>query len=79
MRRFMFVYTCLVAMASQASAIDIYVDNLLGDDRRAGTSTIVSGDGVEPRLRQQLLKACLSGQYGATARALAISAMRQAA
>jgi len=62
MRRFMFVYTCLVAMASQASAIDIYVDNLLGDDRRAGTSTIVSGDGGGPcRTISRALRAATPG------------------
>jgi len=39
---------CLLLSWSSASARDIFVDNVIGDDRRAGTSSIIAGQGGGP-------------------------------
>jgi hypothetical protein len=39
---------CLLLVASRASAVDIFVDNLLGDDRRGGSSATVASEGIGP-------------------------------
>jgi hypothetical protein len=62
MRTYTFAIASLLIVPSGTVAIDIYVDNLLGDDRRAGTSTIVSGDGGGPcRTISRALRAATPG------------------
>jgi hypothetical protein len=48
MRTRLAVFTCLLLSCSAASARDIFVDNVIGDDRRAGTSSAIVGEGGGP-------------------------------
>jgi hypothetical protein len=48
MRTCLFALVCLFIDSSSALAVDIYVDNLLGDDRRGGSSAVVASEGVGP-------------------------------
>jgi hypothetical protein len=66
--------------SAPAPAVVDAVTGQMGRDVQAQTiAAIVVGDGIEPRLRERLLTGALAGEYGATARALTVSMLRQAA
>lgn len=48
MRTCLFAVIYLLIECSSALAVDIYVDNLLGDDRRGGSSAVVASEGIGP-------------------------------
>jgi hypothetical protein len=48
MRAKCFATVCVLLASASASARDIFVDNMLGDDRRTGTMAAVSGEGGGP-------------------------------
>src|SRR5437763_2891345 len=48
MRTYLFAGVCLLIGSSSAIAVDIFVDNVLGDDRRGGSSATVAGKGAGP-------------------------------
>jgi len=48
MRTCLLAGVCLLIGSSSALAVDIYVDNLLGDDRRGGSSATVASEGIGP-------------------------------
>src|SRR6266567_3812414 len=50
MRTHPFTVTGILLACTSASAGDIFVDNVLGDDRRGGTTAIVTGEGGGPCL-----------------------------
>jgi hypothetical protein len=62
MRTQMIIAACLLLAAGSAAARDIFVDNLLGDDRRAGTAAAVAGEGGGPcRSISKALRIALPG------------------
>ena len=48
MRSYLFASVLLLIGSSSALAVDIFVDNLLGDDRRGGASATVASEGIGP-------------------------------
>src|SRR5947207_14263530 len=48
MRSYLFASVLLLIGSSSAFAVEIFVDNLLGDDRRGGASATVASEGIGP-------------------------------
>jgi hypothetical protein len=61
MRKSLFTAACLLLTFTSASARDIFVDNLLGDDRRAGTTAVATGESGPCRSIAKALRIALPG------------------
>jgi Right handed beta helix region len=62
MRTQLLATTCILMMSASAAAADIFVDNLLGDDRRTASIAVVTGEGGGPcRTIAKALRIALPG------------------